>query len=724
MARLLDYEHLYAAFREFIAKCLLDDKSLLWPDKVVWTSENVTAVKEHLVDHPQLDNNLSFDEKLQLQMSGSSTEQWMLLCDAHYIYYLTSTTIRYSTKIEKIRQVATSGKIITPPDNDEIWTPLRQGCSATSQKYHLRYAQLWLILLFAKSVKDSADPHVIVEQPEQMKEVLDSLLNQIPARQDRAYDMRHVMLYMAFPDYYERLISTRDKDNIIEVFKKQIPEPLSADRDEALWEIRQYLGAKYDPTDRPYDYYRDLQNVWKTVGIAPESIETSPIVTTKETEVQSREVVEALALLNHTRNIILYGPPGTGKTFLAQRIVDALVQPQLNTPATDTALVQLAIEGLTFYQIIALSMFSTGANTHYSVSSILNQAMVQARIEQRPLAQAKATVWSTLQAHTGLESQTVNVTNRTEPFLFDKDGQSQWFLTNGGKEYVEQTLSDSLGMLRSKQISKSIANFSDWVTFHQSYGYEDFIEGIRPALSDDSPEGIKYHLTQGVFKRISDLAAADPNNKYVLVIDEINRGNIAKILGELITLLEDDKRKGQRNELAATLPYSGVKFSVPSNLYIIGTMNTADRSIALLDVALRRRFAFVEVMPRPDLLDSVIVNSAEGAVNLGNLLRNLNQKISKHLDRQYQIGHSYLLTVANATKQDQVYVLEYVWNNQIFPLLEEYFYSRRDQLAEVLDTFVDKVSTDKQESDEFVAISPLVGDPLIYALESLANSKL
>lgn len=138
------------------------------------------------------------------------------------------------------------------------------------------------------------------------------------------------------------------------------------------------------------------------------------------------------------------------------------------------------------------------------------------------------------------------------------------------------------------------------VTFHQSYGYEDFVEGIRPVTANDSATGVRYEVRRGVFRDICALAKADMGRNYALFIDEINRGNISKIFGELITLVEPDKRLGADQELTIQLPYSGEAFGVPNNLYIIGTMNSADRSIALLDIALRRRFEFIELSPIPE----------------------------------------------------------------------------------------------------------------------------
>jgi len=147
-----------------------------------------------------------------------------------------------------------------------------------------------------------------------------------------------------------------------------------------------------------------------------------------------------------------------------------------------------------------------------------------------------------------------------------------------------------------------------FVTFHPSYSYEDFIEGIKPEVRRRS---VIYTVKDGIFKQMAKLARRYPNKNFVLIIDEINRGNIPSIFGELITLIEEDKREGEPNAISVTLPYSQEKFSVPSNLYIIGTMNTADRSIALLDIALRRRFSFREIMPNYDILSNVYVLSEE-----------------------------------------------------------------------------------------------------------------
>ena len=213
-------------------------------------------------------------------------------------------------------------------------------------------------------------------------------------------------------------------------------------------------------------------------------------------------------------------------------------------------------------------------------------------------------------------------------------------------------------------------NLIKFITFHQSYGYEDFIEGIRPYLKEESKD-LKYTLHSGIFKDMCKRAKNDKENNYVLVIDEINRGNISKIFGELISLIESSKREGEKEEMEVILPYSKEKFTIPKNLYIIGTMNTADRSIALLDIALRRRFNFIEIMPEYNVLKEV------EDIKVDLLLSSINEKIEFLLDREHTIGHSYFLNISTFEE------LVKVFKNSIIPLLQEYFYDDFEKIKTI-----------------------------------------
>ncbi len=234
-------------------------------------------------------------------------------------------------------------------------------------------------------------------------------------------------------------------------------------------------------------------------------------------------------------------------------------------------------------------------------------------------------------------------------------------------------------------------------TFHQSYGYEEFIEGLKS-------DGKGNFVTEdGILKRIAYNAAYEGlkdeykedevsyddkklkvNNyinkektfkeakKFVLIIDEINRGNISKIFGELITLLEEDKRIGTSNQIVANLPYTKEKFSLPNNLYIIGTMNTSDKSIAQIDIALRRRFIFEEMMPNYDILDET------DGIELDKLLITINERVEFLLDRDHLIGHAYFVNCNSYSDIINVVI------NKIIPLLQEYFYGDNEKVGMIL----------------------------------------
>ena len=224
------------------------------------------------------------------------------------------------------------------------------------------------------------------------------------------------------------------------------------------------------------------------------------------------------------------------------------------------------------------------------------------------------------------------------------------------------------------------------VTFHQSYGYEEFVEGLRPETRRGDGEGAGFRLvpTPGVLKRIAERARTAPADAHVLVIDEINRANVSKVLGELITLIEEDKRAGAEHEITVTLPHSGEPFTLPGNLHLLGTMNTADRSIALLDTALRRRFEFEELGPNPDLLADA---ARATGIDLPAVLRTMNERPEYLVDRDHLIGHAWLMRAR--TKDDA----DHAMRRKIIPLVAEYFHDDWAKVRAVLggtDDFVQR----------------------------------
>ncbi|QGT99477.1 ATPase AAA [Candidatus Syntrophocurvum alkaliphilum] len=254
------------------------------------------------------------------------------------------------------------------------------------------------------------------------------------------------------------------------------------------------------------------------------------------------------------------------------------------------------------------------------------------------------------------------------------------------KTYAE-TNDDEKAYLLGDGKSKGVVRFC---CFHPSYGYEDFIEGIKPSISNGQTV---FSLKDGIFKNICQEAVNNSDKNYYLIIDEINRGDISRIFGELITIIETGKRGKEM-----ILPLSGDSFSVPENVFIVGTMNTADRSIALLDVALRRRFGFFELMPDYSLLSEITIEN----LPMGLWLSELNKRVVEHVGRDarnLQIGHSYFMEKDHPIKDFDK--LRKVIQEDVIPLIEEYCYGDYHTISKIIGSRFVNTSTQEINHDLF-----------------------
>ena len=371
-------------------------------------------------------------------------------------------------------------------------------------------------------------------------------------------------------------------------------------------------------------------------------------------------------------NTILYGPPGTGKTFALKQDYFPLYSSKETSISVEKNF-ESVVKSCSWWEVIAVALIQLGDS---KVKDIYNHTWVRKKEELSNSKTVKPTIWGQLQAHTIDECEFVNVKSRQQPFIFNKSKNSRWNIVAEEVENQIPELYDLIDKVENfiPDANKTIKRYK-FVTFHQSYSYEDFIEGIKPVMTeDDIKQDLGYKIEDGVFKALCEEARYDPGNKYAIFIDEINRGNVSAIFGELITLIEQDKRLGEANEISVQLPYSKTLFSVPANIDIYGTMNTADRSVEALDTALRRRFSFVEMMPDVSLLESKEIDG----INLKNVLSTINDRIEILIDRDHTIGHSYFMNINNSKE------LKLAFKDKIVPLLQEYFYGDYGKIGLVL----------------------------------------
>lgn len=457
---------------------------------------------------------------------------------------------------------------------------------------------------------------------------------------------------------------------------------------------------------KPY-FATDLAEL---ADLAGEPFESNSLKFSPPPSSESPAPINSIKPVNITMNRIYYGPPGTGKTYTMTRLLKQDYEQAMKSMSTEEWDIQYITEKiaiLKWWECAAAALYDLGGKA--KVSEIAEHRFIKAIVKAKNRTQGvKQTLWGILQNHTIDSSKTVNTKLRTAPAIFDKTEESLWQFAGDWQDACED-LRALVDQLKVGQHDADPVQRYSFVTFHQSYGYEEFVEGLRPVLNDEAEAGeIQYEIRPGVFKELCRRARLAPDQRFAMVIDEINRGNISKIFGELITLIEADKRDpldGSRPPAEVTLAYSGERFSVPVNVDIIGTMNTADRSLALLDTALRRRFDFVPLIPdtrsEKDPTDpesaplaGLVVTLDSGLIDVRKMLHRINQRVEALYDRDHCIGHAYFTALTQVPDGDVRFAsLEQVFRNRIVPLLEEYFFEDWQKIRLVLG---DNQKKDKQ----------------------------
>ena len=446
------------------------------------------------------------------------------------------------------------------------------------------------------------------------------------------------------------------------------------------------------------DFYEYSSLLWSQY--AKENKSTHDILNNSDNE--GYKMTDNDKKLTYPLNQILYGPPGTGKTYSVVRKALEIIEGNgsNNISKFKRYIASGQIKFITFHQSYGYEEFVEGIKAETKNDNI------SYRIEDGAFKRIckRANGDKIL-----LKEVKEELAEDDFKKLYEKYIDKLPLFSNNTYGKILETPTDKQPFYLYKNNQSSILikpqNSNDPKTISCDKLIKDIFHNDSYGMPSYEPVIIQDILSQ----EYESYKTNHINKNYILIIDEINRGNISKIFGELITLIEPSKRLGADDEIMVELPYSKEKFGVPSNLYIIGTMNTADRSIALMDTALRRRFEFVEMMPEYDTLNKTII---EG-INVGEMLKTINERIEYLYDRDHTIGHAYFINVSD------IKTLANVFKNKILPLLQEYFYDDWEKIRLVLGDS-QFIKEKKSAKVLFKSGTDYINDKILYEIDKEA----
>lgn len=677
-----DLGPILAAASNWVETCWVNDGSLFSAD-ALWTPALIEEVRSAFVDHPD-EGGGDFMSKLKAQMAGASAAAQRLMAEMQYALLLFPSNVGAETKRRQVNEIWSLAGDPLPADHPMLADAVLAGVGSGGPGFN---NHRWREVVFMISLS-AALKRLAPTERQQILRNYDAYMDWVDTvDQDGRRQFRHMLRYFLFPDRVERMSSNGDRFLVLEGFNvgsaSKAQKWTDRELDEALLTLRRRMEAEYP--GEVLDFYEPpLSDLWHRKRAGEPTPPTPPAPTPPG--YRSDPIGPSLVRDQSgdmPMNLILYGPPGTGKTHRLRELLrdytDAPTAVDLDTWTQET------LAQWNWRCVIAAAL--ADLRRPVRVPELAAHRWILAKIKERGrTANVLATLWASLQGHTPETVTTVRYSSRRPPFIFTKRESGVWELLPDWQEQDSESTELLSALKAGPGAAKAEIHRYKLVTFHPSFSYEDFIRGIRP-VSTGEDGAAQFRLVDGKFKQICDEARANPGKRYAIFIDEINRANIAKVFGELITLIEVDKRAVYAEDgrlirgMAVHLPggdsadTSEPPFGVPSNLDIYGTMNTADRSIALLDVALRRRFQFRELDP-----DYSTLTTKVGSVDPGQLLQRINDRLEYLLDRDHRIGHGYLI---HARTLDD---LRRVFAEQIIPLLQEYFFDDFARVALVLST--------------------------------------
>jgi 5-methylcytosine-specific restriction protein B len=713
MARQPERDDLYAITTRFVDECLRRDGSLFTPDRTIWSTAILEDLYERFAGHPDTSGD-PFNRKLARQLADAPDTSIQLMGEVLFIHFLPAAGIGGVRKREVINDVL--GWMEEPVDiPEDLAAVLDTGLMKMGVAFNTgRPFALTFLLDFARAWKavDEGRRDNLLQDPWAFK----AFVFELPIF--AAHGQREGLLHLVHPDTFESIASRAHKRDIAAALSDRVADG-GDDVDRRLVQIRESLERE---KGRSIEFYEPgIYERWQPVKSepAPEDAEAGslPVArrawlvrgTTKSGEslvpqwlqhgfvsigwaelgpmepgVSKQRIRDQLHEREPEGSLITHGQwAGIIHRFLTEMSIgDLVVSPQHGdiyvgvvtsdptwrqpSPSEPPQLARRRdVEWTNAESPVERSSLSEGLYsmmrtllTVTEVTDYADEIALIASISDEVVVPRTATTSVTLPpANPALEQATLLPHRWLQEVLdlLQRKRQVVFYGPPGtGKTFVAQKLGD--------HIVAAGGNFRV-VQFHPSYSYEDFFEGFRPrAAATDT--GVGFELVGGPLRAMAEAALDDPSHPYLLIIDEINRGNIAKVFGELYFLLE-------YRDAAVSLLYSPEEdFQLPKNLYIIGTMNTADRSIALIDTAMRRRFYFFRFSPEDDPINSILRRWLESQGiddEPAQLLDALNAELD---DPDFAIGPSYLMD-ARIRQPGEV---ERVWTHAIIPLLEEHYF--------------------------------------------------